>query len=85
MFAGCIFPKYIVGLRHLYQIVSQGHYELRIGNMDPAFDSVYRIFKLGDSGTKYQLTVDDYYGTIGKRYCNVLNNLIFCITSPYIV
>lgn len=59
----------IVGLRKIYQITSQGHYELWINLQDWEGGKTYasyKVFKLGNSKSQYELIVDDYYGDAGN-------------------
>ena len=57
------------GNDHLYDIVSQGRYELRIDMED--FDgnkryAAYDIFKIGSASEKYKLMVGQYSGDAGR-------------------
>ena len=59
---------YILGNHRIYEIVSQGFYELRIDMTDFAGESryaIYRRFSIGDESQGFKLLVEDYQGTAG--------------------
>lgn len=60
--------SFIEGNHRIYEIVSQGFYELRIDMSDFAGESryaVYRRFSIGDENQGFQLLIEDYIGTSG--------------------
>ena len=63
-----LYISYILGNHRIYEIVSQGFYELRIDMTDFAGESryaIYRRFSIGDESQGFKLLVEDYQGTSG--------------------
>ncbi|XP_061195431.1 fibrinogen C domain-containing protein 1-like [Saccostrea echinata] len=60
--------EFWLGNHRIYEIVSQGYYELRIDMGDFAGETryaIYRRFSVGDESQGYKLTIEDYTGTAG--------------------
>lgn len=72
----------VSGNHRIYEIVSQGFYELRIDMTDFAGQSryaVYNRFSIGDESSGYKLTIEDYQGTAGLIFHNFdISKLTIC-------
>eukprot|EP00105_Crassostrea_gigas_P034111 XP_019918259.1 PREDICTED: techylectin-5A [Crassostrea gigas] len=65
---GNLSNEFWLGNHRIYEIVSQGFYELRIDMSDFVGESryaVYRRLSIGDENQGFQLLIEDYIGTSG--------------------
>lgn len=62
---------YYTGNNYIHMLTSSGKYELRVDMVDKNNKTIYAVYKtfvVGDSASKYKLTVGGYSGNAGELF-----------------